>query len=64
MFYANSVDLKLSDERSLKVPQAMSASGARCADKDEIFLFWNEGDTALSEGKGGKETYSCCAVAK
>ena len=49
---------------ALPVPQAMSASGARCADKDEIFLFWNEGDTALSEGKGGKETYSCCAVAK
>ena len=64
MFYANSVDLKLSDERSLKVPQAVSASGARYADKDETFVFWNKGDTALSEGKGGKETYSCCAVAK
>ena len=63
-FYASSVDLKRSDGCSLKVPQAMSASGARCADKDETFVFWNEGDTALSEGKGGKETYSCCAVAK
>jgi membrane-bound inhibitor of C-type lysozyme len=50
-FYANSVDLKLSDGRSLKVPQAMSASGARYANKDEIFLFWNKGDTAfVTEG--------------
>jgi membrane-bound inhibitor of C-type lysozyme len=63
-FNASSVDLKLSDGRSLKVPQAMSASGARYANKDETFVFWNKGDTALSEGKDGKETYSCCAVAK
>ena len=63
-FYASSVDLKLSDGRSLKVPQAMSAFGARYANKDETFVFWNKGDTALSEGKDGKETYSCCAVAK
>jgi membrane-bound inhibitor of C-type lysozyme len=63
--YASSVDLKLSDGRSLKVPQAMSASGARYANKDETFVFWNKGDTAfVNEGKDGKETYSGCAVAK
>jgi len=63
-FYANSVDLKLSDGRSLKVPQAMSASGARYANKDETFVFWNKGDTAfVTEGKDGKETYSGCATA-
>ena len=62
-FYANSVDLKLSDGRSLKVPQAMSASGARYANKDETFVFWNKGDTAfVTEGKDGKETYSGCAT--
>ena len=59
----NSVDLKLSDGRSLKVPQAMSASGARYANKDETFVFWNKGDTAfVTEGKDGKEAYSGCAT--
>jgi membrane-bound inhibitor of C-type lysozyme len=64
-FYADLVDLKLSDGRSMKVPQAMSASGARYANKDETFVFWNKGDTAfVTEGKDAKETYSGCAVAK
>jgi membrane-bound inhibitor of C-type lysozyme len=49
-FYASSVDLKLSDGRS-ESPQAMSASGARYANKDETFVFWNKGDTAfVTEG--------------
>ena len=62
-FYVNSVNLKLSDGRSLTVPQAMSASGARYANKDETFVFWNKGDTAfVTEGKDGKETYSGCAT--
>ena len=62
-FFANSVSLKLSDGRSLMVPQAMSGSGARYANKDETFVFWNKGDTAfVTEGKDGKETYSGCAT--
>jgi membrane-bound inhibitor of C-type lysozyme len=41
----------------------MSASGARYANKDETFVFWNKGDTAfVTEGKDGKETYSSCAT--
>ena len=64
-FYAASVALKLSDGRSMTVPQAMSASGARYAKKDETFVFWNKGDTAfVTEGKDGKETYSGCVAAK
>ena len=64
-FYASSVDLKLSDGRSMKVPQAMSASGARYTNKDETFVFWNKGDTAfVTEGKDGKETYSGCVTGK
>ena len=44
---------------------SISASGARYANKDETFVFWNKGDTAfVTEGKDGKETYSGCAVAK
>ena len=46
-FYASSVSLTLSDGRSLTVPQAMSGSGARYANKDETFVFWNKGDTAF-----------------
>jgi len=64
-FYASSVTLKLSDGRGMTVPQAMSASGARYANKDETFVFWNKGDTAfVTEGKDGKETYSGCVAAK
>jgi membrane-bound inhibitor of C-type lysozyme len=64
-FYADAVELKLSDGRSLKLPQAMSASGARYANADESLVFWNKGDTAfITEGAGGKETYSGCVVAK
>ena len=64
-FYASSVDLKLSDGRSFKVPQAMSASGARYANADETFVFWNKGDTAfVTEGKDGKETFSGCVTGK
>lgn len=64
-FYADAVDLKLSDGRSLKVPQAMSGSGARYANADETFVFWNKGNTAfVTEGKDGKETYSGCVTEK
>jgi membrane-bound inhibitor of C-type lysozyme len=64
-FYGDKVDLKLSDGRALSVPQAMSASGARYANKDETFVFWNKGDTAfVTEGKDGKETYSGCVTMK
>jgi membrane-bound inhibitor of C-type lysozyme len=65
MFYSDKVELKLSDGRTLTVPQAMSASGARYANKDETFVFWNKGDTAfVTEGKDAKETYSGCVTMK
>jgi membrane-bound inhibitor of C-type lysozyme len=64
-FYADAVDLKLSDGRSMKVSQAMSASGARYANKDESFVFWNKGDTAfVTEGKDEAMTYSDCLTGK
>ncbi len=62
-FYADKVELKLSDGRSLSLPQAMSASGARYADKDERFVFWNKGNTAfITESNRGNETYSDCVT--
>ena len=64
-FYADKVDLKLSDGRSMTVPQAMSASGARYANADETFVFWNKGDTAfVTEGKDETQTYADCVAAK
>ena len=64
-FYADRVELKLSDGRDLKLPQGMSGSGARYANKDESLVFWNKGDTAfITEGADGKETFSGCVVAK
>ncbi len=64
-FYADKVDLKLSDGRSMSVPQAMSGSGARYANADETFVFWNKGDTAwVTEGSDQKETYSGCVASK
>lgn len=45
----NNVDLVLSDGRKLTIPRALSASGARYANSDESFVFWNKGNTAFIE---------------
>jgi uncharacterized protein len=58
---STSVRLVLSDGRKMALPQAMSASGARYANKDESFVFWNKGNTAFIE-EGGKTTYEGCAT--
>ncbi|MCX6736566.1 MAG: MliC family protein, partial [Candidatus Parcubacteria bacterium] len=50
-FRSSSVDLQLNDGRTMTLPQAISASGARYANADESFVFWNKGDTAfVTEG--------------
>ncbi len=54
-----SVSLLLSDGRALALPQALSASGARYANADESFVFWNKGLTAFID-EGGKTTYAGC----
>ena len=55
------VRLSLSDGRHRVLPQARSASGARYANADESFVFWNKGDTAFIE-EHGTTTYRDCAV--
>ncbi len=51
IYYADSVDLVLSDGRSFTLPQAVSASGARYANPDEAVVFWNKGNSAfITEG--------------
>jgi uncharacterized protein len=57
----SSVKLTLSDGRELSVPQALSGSGARYANSNESFVFWNKGNTAFIE-ENGKTTYSGCTT--
>ncbi len=61
-YYADSVDLVLSDGRSFTLPQAVSASGARYANPDEAVVFWNKGNTAtITEGGNpSNETFKQC----
>ena len=63
-FYPSRVDLKLSDGRSLSLPQAMSGSGARYADKDEKLVFWTKGEGAFitEGGASGPQTFADCVV--
>jgi membrane-bound inhibitor of C-type lysozyme len=62
-FYADSVQLMLSDGRSLRLPQAPSGSGARYANPDESIVFWNKGNTAfITDGSDGATTYGNCVV--
>jgi membrane-bound inhibitor of C-type lysozyme len=64
-FYSESVELKLGDGRSLTLPQVISGSGARYANADESFVFWNKGDTAfITEGSDDEQTYSDCVDSK
>jgi membrane-bound inhibitor of C-type lysozyme len=66
-FYADSVDLTLTDGRSMELPQVISGSGARYANADESFVFWNKGDTAfITEGPDDNEnmTYKDCVAIK
>jgi len=61
-FAKEKVNLLLSDGRKIELPQAISASGARYANSDESFVFWNKGNTAFIEEKG-KTTFTDCVEA-
>jgi len=62
-FFADRVDLTLSDGRSMSLPQTMSGSGIRYANADETFVFWSKGDTAfVTEGADDAETFSDCVT--
>lgn len=58
---SSSVDLILSDGRSLSLPQVISASGARYANADESFVFWNKGDGAFIE-ENATTTFDNCST--
>ena len=60
-FVKNQVKLKLSDGRELILPQTISASGARYANADETFIFWNKGNGAFIE-ENEFTTYQDCVT--
>lgn len=55
-----SVSLKLSDGRSLTLPQTISADGIRYANADESVVFWSKGNGAFVTEANGAQTYSNC----
>lgn len=62
-FYADKVDLTLSDGRAVELPQTISGSGARYATADDSLVFWNKGNTAfITEGDPNKPTYDGCVT--
>lgn len=58
-FLDGKVNLAFSDGRQLTLPQVVSASGARYANTDESFVFWNKGITAFIE-ENGTQTFTSC----
>jgi len=62
-YYPDSVDLTLTDGRSLELPQVISGSGTRYANADESFVFWSKGDTAfVTEGSDDTMTFRDCVA--
>ena len=58
---ADSVDLRLGDGRTLSLPRALSADGARYAAPDGSAVFWNKGRSALLTGKVFSSYINCSA---
>ena len=56
-----SVQLSLSDGRSLTLPQTLSADGARFANSGESIIFWNKGNGSFIE-EAGTTTFSGCVT--
>ena len=59
LFFDDKAELTLSDGRHMLLLQAISASGARYANTDESFIFWNKGNTAFVE-ESHKTTFKDC----
>ncbi len=60
-FSENYVRLLLNDEREFVLPQVISGSGARYANSDESFVFWNKGNTSFID-ENGIITFTDCAT--
>lgn len=62
LFFRDRVELSLSDGRNMLLSQAISASGARYANSDESFVFWNKGDTAFVDEKNEITFKDCTTI--
>jgi membrane-bound inhibitor of C-type lysozyme len=60
-FTKNQVSLILSDGRKIILPQVISGSGARYANSNETFIFWNKGNGAFIE-ENEFTTYQDCVT--
>ena len=60
-FYDHMVYLESPLWKAMYLPQTISASGARYANEDESFIFWNKGNTAFME-QNGVITISNCVI--
>lgn len=60
-FRKNEVRLVLNDGRRITLPQTISGSGARYANSDESFIFWNKGNGAFIE-ENEFTTYQDCVT--
>lgn len=59
VFFSNKAELSLNDDRKIILFQTISASGARYANEDESFVFWNKGNTAFVQ-ENDITTYDNC----
>lgn len=57
-----SVRVVLSDGRTMLLPETLSADGARYANKDESFVFWNKGKSAFILENNEAKNYTGCIV--
>ncbi len=60
-YFDGKITLNLSDNRSIILPQTEAESGARFADKNEVFVFWNKGNSAFIN-ELGEQTFSNCVI--
>ncbi|WP_136658379.1 MliC family protein [Nitratireductor sp. XY-223] len=58
-----SVELTLGDGRTITLPQTLSGSGVRYANRDESVVFWSVGKGALLV-ESGAATYDHCMMEK
>ena len=62
-FYKNFVHLEFGWQKTLYLPQTISADGGRYANADESIVFWNKGNTAfVTEGNLNNITYKDCVT--
>jgi len=59
---AGSVKVVLDDGRDFDLPQTISASGARYANEDGSFIFWNKGDSVMIFENGEEKDYINCTA--